>query len=290
MWMIGQVTAYNAGTGSITVNVEDSNGSGNFSGWDIRVAGKRGAQGATGSSGSADMKRTDITSGTTLVAGDKGKLIRITSGTFTLAYASAATLTDGWYVIVDNGGGDITHDPNGSETIDGATTIIQRPGSLLLVQCNGSLLVTEVLRLGTTNYLHVRDEKAYGTDGGSTTATTIHTRTLNTVVANTINGASLASNKITLPAGRYIVSARAPGNSNNTHKADLYNFTSSTVILAGSNAYREPSIVVGQFTLTAPSDLTLRHYHNSAAASGLGGLVGAGGTEVYSEVEIWRLQ
>ena len=51
MWMIGQVTAYNAGTGSITVNVEDSNGSGNFSGWDIRVAGKRGAQGLQGIAG-----------------------------------------------------------------------------------------------------------------------------------------------------------------------------------------------------------------------------------------------
>lgn len=51
MWMIGQVTAYNTGTGSITVNVEDSNGSGNYSGWDIRVSGKRGAQGIQGISG-----------------------------------------------------------------------------------------------------------------------------------------------------------------------------------------------------------------------------------------------
>lgn len=51
MWMIGQVTAYNTGTGSITVNVEDSNGSGNFSGWDIRVSGKRGAQGIQGIDG-----------------------------------------------------------------------------------------------------------------------------------------------------------------------------------------------------------------------------------------------
>lgn len=51
MWMIGQVTAYNSGTGSITVNVEDSNGSGNYSGWDIRVSGKRGAQGLQGLAG-----------------------------------------------------------------------------------------------------------------------------------------------------------------------------------------------------------------------------------------------
>lgn len=70
MWMIGQVTAYNTGTGSITVNIEDSNGSGNFSGWDIRVSGKRGAQGLQGIAGAGIPSTT----------GNAGKILQVDSG------------------------------------------------------------------------------------------------------------------------------------------------------------------------------------------------------------------
>ena len=52
--------------------------------------------------------------------------------------------------------------------------------------------------------LHVRDEKASGTDGG-TSANGIVDRDLNTVKVNEITGASLSSNQITLPSGTYYV-------------------------------------------------------------------------------------
>ena len=56
--------------------------------------------------------------------------------------------------------------------------------------------------------LHVADIKPAGTMAG--TPSTLNTRVLNTVVVNTIPGASLASNSVTLPAGTYEVHARVP--------------------------------------------------------------------------------
>ncbi len=70
MWMIGQVTAYNSGTGSLTVTIEDSNGSGNYSGWDITVSGKRGEQGIQGINGA----------GVPTTTGSSGKILQVDSG------------------------------------------------------------------------------------------------------------------------------------------------------------------------------------------------------------------
>ena len=55
-----------------------------------------------------------------------------------------------------------------------------------------------------TKLLHMRDEKANGTQGGTFTSGSWYTRDLNTVVTNEINGASLSSNQFTLPAGDYV--------------------------------------------------------------------------------------
>lgn len=55
-YMNGQVTAYNTGTGALTVEVSDIGGSGTLADWSIRVSGKTGtagAAGATGANGSA---------------------------------------------------------------------------------------------------------------------------------------------------------------------------------------------------------------------------------------------
>ena len=60
------------------------------------------------------------------------------------------------------------------------------------------------------NLLHIRDEKAQNTAGGTFTSGAWRTRDLNTVKTNEITGASLAANQITLPAGTYWVEWSAP--------------------------------------------------------------------------------
>lgn len=83
------------------------------------------------------------TSNTMLVAADIGKLIDITSGTFTQTYEACATLGKGWWIAVKNSGsGVITHDPNASETIDGASTLVQNAGDEMCIVCDGTQLKT----------------------------------------------------------------------------------------------------------------------------------------------------
>lgn len=97
-------------------------------------------------SSSPAIVRSARTSNTILAADDAGKLIDITSGTFSQTFTAAATLGSGWFVYLRNSGtGDITLDPNASELIDGLTTYIMYGGETRLVQCNGSAFTSVVL-------------------------------------------------------------------------------------------------------------------------------------------------
>lgn len=90
--------------------------------------------------------RVARTSNTALTSANKGNLIDITSGTFTQTFNSCASLGNSWYCYIDNNGsGDITLDPNGSETIDGLTSFIMYPGEVRLIQCDGTALRSIVL-------------------------------------------------------------------------------------------------------------------------------------------------
>jgi len=60
----------------------------------------------------------------TLVVADFGKLINCTNGTYTVGLPAAAEAGAGWVVTVaNNGGGTITLDGDGADTINGTATI-----------------------------------------------------------------------------------------------------------------------------------------------------------------------
>ena len=65
----------------------------------------------------------------------------------------------------------------------------------------------DALLAGASGVIHVQDQKPAGTSGGAFAAGAWQVRDLNAVVANSISGASLSGNRITLPAGKYVVSA-----------------------------------------------------------------------------------
>lgn len=80
----------------------------------------------------------DRSTNTILDATNTGALVNFTAG-FTQTVTAAATLGNGWSVLLKNGStADVTIDPNGTETIDGATTLVMRPGDARLVTCDGA--------------------------------------------------------------------------------------------------------------------------------------------------------
>ena len=144
--------------------------------------------------------------------------------------------------------------------------------------------------------LHVRDEKASGTGGGAFTSGAFRTRTLNTVVTNEISGASLSSNQIILPSGTYFIQALCPAEYVDAHKAKLRNITDSTDTLIGRTARAAStsvnstiSSVIGRFTITAQKTFELQHRSENTYSDGFGNASSFSLTEVYADVQIWKV-
>lgn len=151
--MNGQITAYNSGTGALTINVTASTGGGTISSWNIYVSGTPGPTGSTGSTGAsgASLPRMAVSSNTAIGAVDNGKLIDA-SGTITLTFAAPATLAANWGTWVRNAGtGDVTL-AHTSGNIDGLTSFVLYPGAVRLVQCDGSTIRTVPLVGGSRQY------------------------------------------------------------------------------------------------------------------------------------------
>lgn len=94
----------------------------------------------TSSGGGSGTQYESRSSNTILGTADAGKLIDITAA-ISQTFTAAATLGAGWLVTLRNAGAIgtlVTLDPNGTETIGGATTYPLLPGEAVLVLCDGS--------------------------------------------------------------------------------------------------------------------------------------------------------
>lgn len=148
------------------------------------------------------------------------------------------------------------------------------------------------------NLLHVQDQKASGTDGGTFTSGAWRTRTLNTSVTNEITGASLASNQITLPEGTYLIEALVAAGAVQEHQLRLYNSTDASAVLTGVNARASNASVVtsgntatlrGRFTIAAQKVLELQHRCNVSQATTGFGHATSWGTEIYADALIYKV-
>lgn len=177
------ITITNSGTGVITL---DPNASETIDGastlsllsGDVRIIQSNGTTLSTVLVQRHRIGYTARTSNTQLTAADNGKLIDITSGTFTQTLDAAATLGNGWFCYLRNSGtGTITVDPNASETIDGVASGTLLSGMTIMVICYGSafyctrvgvMVRTEVLTSGTswTAPLGVRTVRVRGVGAG----------------------------------------------------------------------------------------------------------------------------
>lgn len=146
-------------------------------------------------------------------------------------------------------------------------------------------------------YMHVREEQPPGTAGGAAHGDVEYQRTLNTVVTNTIAGASLSENKITLPAGRYHIHAVASATTS-VHQSKVVSVSGDTVNMIGmAMASSSPSTtssddVKGVVTLAQETVIKLVTRHGTVGGVATANDLGRPQSkyvEIYSEVEIWKL-
>ena len=161
------------------------------------------------------------------------------------------------------------------------------------------IATTEFVKRFSGQILHMRDEKASGTAGGASQATTLEDRDLNTVLSNNITGASLdeVTGIFTLPAGQYDVDIHVPAYKVNAFKAFLYDVTGAAVVIIGANGQSgdgdhvmTESLIRGGFVLAAETELKIQQYGTTASGEGFGAPVGILNiNEVYTDVLIRTL-
>lgn len=199
----------------------------------------------------------------------------------------------------------------GSLVLSNSASLVTQTGSNIVTQSGDTCIirataanVVEVLCYASATrdqYLLVRDQKANGVDGGTFTSGAWRTRDLNTVVANSIVGASLASNRITLPSGTYHIIANAPfqqtGGSAARTRSRIYSITDSVELADSANteiAYGQGLAIINtQIVLGKTHEIELQHYSNiTLNGSGFGSAIGVSipGSEVYASVTIRRLR
>lgn len=142
----------------------------------------------------------------------------------------------------------------------------------------------------------LKDIKTSGTDGGTFTAGSFVTRTLNTQEGD-MSFCVLNSNQFTLVPGIYSIIAWAGGNDCNEHRAKIRNITDSTDAILGttevastvSNSMTK-SECVGLISITSSKTFELQHRCSSTTATiGFGDATGFGESEVYAMVEITKI-
>lgn len=141
---------------------------------------------------------------------------------------------------------------------------------------------------GPSGCLIIHEQQPSGTAATFLTLGSWNTRILNTVVSNTINGASVASNTITLPAGTYEVFvtafAASGGSGDFAGRHVLYNNTDSSNAILGGN-----TTVTGRLTSISSKDFSVRTFIGGSGTGSGGKISGSGINEVYTQIVIKRV-
>jgi len=154
-------------------------------------------------------------------------------------------------------------------------------------------------------FFHCQDQKAYNVDGGTSIADAWTKRTLNTPVGdNTIQGASLANNEVSLPAGTYYVEGSFQSfGLVRAVIAGLFVDSEATPRVQGQalctgtgNGVATEQKVSGIITLTSPGVVSLKYYDGAGyATTGLGlsnnagSITNAAIPSIYADLKIWQL-
>lgn len=151
---------------------------------------------------------------------------------------------------------------------------------------------------GGVSYAVAVDEKATNTDGGTATATTWTTRTLNTELFDPDGIVTLASNEFTLGAGNYVIESLSPFaySVGRIVRNRIYNVTDAVVVaysMTGRSIGLALFLVPTFAYISIASSKTFRlEYYAGASVSeqdlGIANNI-SGVTEIYSIVNIWKV-
>lgn len=148
------------------------------------------------------------------------------------------------------------------------------------------------------SFVHVEDQKAQNTAGGTFTTGAWRTRDLNTEVSDVDGLASLSLNQLTLAAGIWVIWVSAPANSVGRHQIRLQDLTAGapgTTLKAGSseaaatalNTFR--SVLVYRGAFTSPTVLEVQH-QGAVTVNTIGFGSAANFTaEVYTILKAWKI-
>jgi len=139
-------------------------------------------------------------------------------------------------------------------------------------------------KFAATRTCIIEDRKS-SVGGGTSTSTTVHTRTLNTAngdcefltLQNGTTGIGGTANQLDLVKGKYIINCSAPSYKSEQSQIHLYNTSDSTIDLTGTAGHTANagnsatiSLLSGNFTLIATKTFELRQFITVGSANGLG--------------------
>lgn len=241
----------------------------------------------------------------TILAADNGKLLDVTANSPTITLPTASTVGETFFIEIRNSGaGTVTVSP-ASGTVDGGSSTVVGPGATRSF-FNDASNYFSVGASAAPGIIHVQLQRPNNNNSGENVpAATWGKRELNTVLINTIPGASLASDQITLPAGTYKVSAVSPSYSSGEQaiRARIYDATAAAALVSGPNSaarydtgtgspypfqsWLNPT-VQGYFTLTAAHTVELQT-HSISPVGSYDKRVNSGDPEIYNDVLIERV-
>lgn len=149
-----------------------------------------------------------------------------------------------------------------------------------------------------SNFAHFQHREASGTVGGAAIGGEHNLRPLNHVEYNSIAGASLSSNTITLPAGIYYVDFWSEAFAVVRHKALLQDQATAIYTIIGKSAYAgnsgngssNASYGQGIIDLSSVTNLQIKHFVQISRTNALGQYVGSGESEIYAGIKIWKIE
>lgn len=248
------------------------------------------------------LKSSNIATASTVDLGNaNGDYVTLTGTTtvsaFTLAEGQQKTIVAGGAFTITDGTADSPQGiilPGGADitTVAGDAFIIRGEAGgttrvILYTRGDGSALAG-----GSNDIMIVQHALGAGSSGGTFTASSWQTKVLNTVDQNSITGASLASNQITLPAGDFEVETLMVGYNVLKFASRFRNVTDGATVINGSLSFSNGSAPtnntshgIGKFTIAASKDFELQGYcQSSQSSNGYGNGAGFSG---HSENEIF---